>query len=156
MGEARIRGRLKYIRRVKGRYQARPYDGITGERINLGMYPTEGAAAAAIDRYWWGKENDRPKYVRPRMLRDGSVRYFVVIRHAGESIWVGGVYKTSEAAARAVKRYITTHYPPEVAERMLSRREGPSATAGGRKEAARRALAALRRQDQASAVETPR
>lgn len=147
MSGARLRGSCTYVRRVKGnRYQARPYCSIERERYNLGTFATREQAEAAVREFWRTSRGERPKFVRRRTLRDGTIVYGVVVFHAGTTVRVGGSYKTERAAARAVKRYVTANFPPDVAERLLSRRENSSAAAGGAREAADRSRVVRRRQ----------
>lgn len=60
----------RYIRRVKGgKFQARPID--EDGRHNLGLFPTKDAARKAIQDYWWGRREERAKYVRFFSKREG-------------------------------------------------------------------------------------
>lgn len=125
----------RFIRRVKGgRYQARPHNAVTRERINLGTFATIDQARVAIRKYWWGQIEPKPKFVRLWRNqywheRDEPPRYFVVIPTAapegGKRGWkrVGGWYASEPEAAAAAKQFLVASFGRLVAEAMLSRKD---------------------------------
>ena len=92
----------KYIRRVKGgKFQARPYDPVTGERADLGeLFPTIGAAQKAIHEFWWGKRQDIPKFTK-RIRKDGVDRFYAIVPFHKHTYKLGPFDTRDEAAAAA-------------------------------------------------------
>lgn len=100
MGSVRLlNDPLKYIRRVKGRYQARPF--LEGERFNLGLFNTPGEAREAIAQFWWGKRQDVPKFTYAIRTKAGS-RFFAIVRHKGR-VFKSGPFDTRQEASAAAR-----------------------------------------------------
>ncbi len=110
----------RYIRRVKGgRYQARPFDGTqgggTGGRDNLGLFPTRGAARAAILEYWQGRRPGLPRYVKAIHGRAGTKYLACVPVRLGE-------FATRDAAAAAVETWVRATFSAAAADELLGRK----------------------------------
>ncbi|HEY1188456.1 MAG TPA: hypothetical protein VGE74_12465 [Gemmata sp.] len=122
----------RYVRRVKGgRFQARPYDPETRTRENLGTFATEAQARAAVQRFWWGQQPPRAKFVRAcrnqySFGRGEAARYFVLIPTAaadGGRKWsrVGAWFATEAEAVAARDAFLVQSFGRLVAAAMLSR-----------------------------------
>lgn len=122
----------RYLRQVKGgRIQARPYDPEARTRVNLGTFATKSQARVAVERYWWGEQDPKPKFVRAarnQFSRDRGdpVRYFVLIPTAtGDGARkyqrVGGWFGTEAEAVAARDRFLVACFGRHVAAAMVSR-----------------------------------
>lgn len=105
----------KYIRCVKGRYQARPWmeapDGGRGERYDLGLFATKHQARKAIFDFWWGKRESHPKFTKAVTLRDGTTRYLAIVVYGGQTE-TAGTYATREEAAAAAYGFCCGAFGP--------------------------------------------
>ena len=135
----------KYIRFVKGRYQARPYD--QGVRYNLGLFPTVHAARKARDEFWWGRVKERLRFARPYPQRPGLWIAVVWVPARGgdrrERVRVGDAHPTAEAAQAAAVAWLRAEMGPLVAAAMLAAAgdERPGALERWRQREARRVVA---------------
>lgn len=122
----------RYLRQVKGgRIQARPYDPVTRTRVNLGTFATKAQARAARDRYWWGRQEPKPKFVRCSRNqfshdRGDPPRFFVLIPTAGDDgkrayKRVGEWFASEAEAVAARDRFLVASYGRHVAAAMVSR-----------------------------------
>ncbi len=119
----------KYIRKVKGRYHARPYDCVDGSRRNLGLFLTPGDARKAILAYWWGKINAKPKYIR----KLGDRQFAVVVMLAGHHVRVGSIQTSEDAAIKLARDFLTAYYGRAEAESRISgRMDGATGYKAGR------------------------
>ena len=119
----------RYVRWVKGRWQARPYvppsEGGEG-RVNLGCFDTAAEARKAVLEFWWGKRQARPRWARP-VRRGDATEWIAVVRvpdwapycewrRVGRrlvavppdrrSVRLPGVYATAEEAHAAAVRWL--------------------------------------------------
>lgn len=99
----------KYIRRIKGRYQARPYD--LGERFDLGLFATVEQARRAIREFWLGLREPIPRFTKQTV--DG----FVVVVF-GKRV---GDYETRGEAATAARRYCVRRFGAGAAAMLVRR-----------------------------------
>jgi hypothetical protein len=116
----------RYIRRVKRKYQARPYDYLSRERENLGLFHTQAQACAAILKFWRGQLAPRPKFVRPFHTRRGTVYLAFVPAPPGSGrrfVRAEGSYATAAEASAAARRTLVALYGEAAAEKLLSRRD---------------------------------
>lgn len=116
-------GQPRYVRRVAGdRWQARPYDPVTGTRHNLGTFPTRWEASRAVALWAAGALPALPRFVRRVRTRRG-VRYYGLVpappARARER--VPGLYDTPLAAAAAVAGHLIARDGPAAAARLLER-----------------------------------
>lgn len=110
----------RYIRRVKNRFQVRPYDQITRERYDLGTFATIHDARRARDAFWWGKHPEVPRYTR-RVNSRAGVYYIAAVCVGG--VWhLRGRFDDRESAAKAARRLLRELVGRENVKRYLKLR----------------------------------
>jgi hypothetical protein len=93
--------RDKYIRRVKNRYQVRPYCPIAQERYCLPeLFTTLHEARKARDEFWWGRRRDCERFTRKVNFAAGE-QYLALVPWRGRT-FRAGPFATREAAGFAV------------------------------------------------------
>lgn len=92
-------GEYKYIRKLRNKWQARPWVG--GQRINLGLFDSEWSAAEAVAKLIY--RNERPRRL-PRYVRFDGERYEARVVLSDPLIVRLGVYNTEHEAHAAVAR----------------------------------------------------
>lgn len=97
-------GPPEYIRRVRNGWQARPLDD-DGNRVNLGIYPTDTAARQAVRLFRAGRLRPLPKFVR--RTKTDPVRYYWHVLQPDVNIRGSTLYDTPDAAARACRAFLT-------------------------------------------------
>lgn len=95
----------EYVRRVSmNRWQARPID-AAGNRVNLGLFPTEWEARRAVRLFLEGKVRPLPKFVR--RTDDDPPKYYWHVRLPNVNICcVAVLHDTPEEAAAHCRRFL--------------------------------------------------
>lgn len=98
-------GRYKYIRRVKQKWQARPW--IGGSRVNLGLFGSEWEAAKAVAEWYHSRRTTReklPKYVRRRS--GGQFEARVILPGHPPKVEHLGLFPSVAEAETAVRKHL--------------------------------------------------
>lgn len=117
----RLDGLPKYVRQVGADlWQARPYDPLTGTRVNLGTHPSDSEAARAIRMWRAGRVVPRSRFVRKVNTRAG-VRYYARVKVAGRWRRCGTeLYRTEAACAAALVEWLNREIGAAAAGRLLA------------------------------------
>lgn len=110
----------RYIRRVKNRFQVRPYNPLDGDRHDLGTFATIHEARRARDDFWWGKFPEVPRYTR--RINDRAGPYYVAAVFVEGRWHLRGRYADRAAAGRAAVRLLCRLVGRSEAKRYLSLR----------------------------------
>jgi hypothetical protein len=112
----------KYIRPVRcGKYHARPYCPIAGERYDLGLFQTRHQARKAIEDFWWGRRKPIQRYTRQITRCSGPPRYFAFVPWKGENFQLGP-FDTREEAAAAARGIMMAFFGPMFTEAAMRRK----------------------------------